>query len=284
MEVGLSLFSVRPDRMPDFAVRAEELGYESVFAPDHVTFPVKFDSPYPGSPDGVFPYPLDTPLFDPWIALTQVAQVTTTIKLGTAIYVLALRHPIVAARAITTLDVLSGGRTIVGIGAGWLGEEFVALGIDPRTRFSRLEECVEAMRVLWTEREAEYHGNHFDFAPLYFEPKPVASPHPPILFGGYSDAALRRAVRFGDGWLSGGGAQDLAEIAALMRRIDALREELEVSRPFQVTILESRPEPAFLAGMAELGVHRALVMPWTRNRDAFAGMEAYAEEAWSVLR
>ncbi len=249
MEVGLSLFSVRPDRMPEFAQRAEELGYESVFAPDHVTFPVHFDSKYPGAEDGAFPYPLDTPLFDPWIALTQVAKVTTTIKLGTAIYVLALRHPIIAARAVTTLDVLSGGRAILGIGAGWLGEEFAALGIDPKTRFSRLEECVEVIRALWTESEVEYHGNHFDFAPLYFEPKPIAAPNPPILFGGYSDAALRHAVRFGDGWLSGGGARDLGEIEALMRRIEDLRAEFGATRPFQVTILESRPQRPSLPGL-----------------------------------
>lgn len=284
MEVGLSLMSVRPQLMPELAARAEELGYESVFAPDHLLFPVHFSSRYPGSPDGEFPYPRDMPLYDPWLALMDVARATKTIRLGTAIYVLALRHPMVAARLITTLDVLSGGRVLVGVGSGWLAEEFKALGIEPRTRFRRTEEAAQIMRLLWTDKETEYHGEHFDFGPVYFEPKPATKPHPPILFGGYSDAALRRAVRFGDGWLSGGGAEGIEAIAALMQRVEELRDEYGITRPFQVTILEGRPEPSFLKGMADLGVHRVVVMPWTRSRDAFTGMEAYAEEARSVLR
>lgn len=287
MELGVSLMAIRPDLMPQLAVRAEELGYESVFAPDHVAFPVSFDSKYPGSDDGDFPYPKDMPLYDPWICLMQVAQATKTIKLGTAIYVLALRHPLAAARLISTLDHLSNGRVLVGIGAGWLEEEFRVLGIDPRTRFSRMEESVEAIRLLWTEEQPEYHGKHFDFAPTWFTPKPIAKPHPPILFGGYSDNALRRAVRLGDGWLSGGdsGAEDggLEAVAKLQRRVKELQEELEVDRPFQITILERRPGADFVAGLAELGVHRMVVMPWTRTREAMEGLESFAEEARSVL-
>jgi probable F420-dependent oxidoreductase len=283
VEIGLSLTKVRLDQMPEFARRAEELGYESVFAPDHLLVPVNFASRYPGTRDGDFPYPKTTPLYDPWMALMQIAQVTTTIKLGTGIYVLPMRHPIVTARMVTTLDVVSGGRAILGVGAGWLKEEFQALGIDPGTRFRRTEEAAEAIRVLWTEPEPEYHGTYFDFNPVHFEPKPVASPHPPILFGGYSEGALRRAIRFGDGWLSGGDHAGLDDIAALMRRIEELRDELAIDRPFQVTLMGARPEPALLEGMAEAGVDRVAVMPWTRARDAFAAMEAYAEEASRVL-
>jgi alkanesulfonate monooxygenase SsuD/methylene tetrahydromethanopterin reductase-like flavin-dependent oxidoreductase (luciferase family) len=172
---------------------------------------------------------------------------------------------------------------LLGVGAGWLHEEFRALGIDPKERFGRSAEAAEAIRILWTEAEPEYHGKYYDFDPVYFEPKPVSSPHPPILFGGYSDGALRRAVKYGDGWLSGGGHGGLDEIAALMKRIEELREELEMSRPFQVTILDSRPDPELLVGMAELGVHRVVALPWSKGREAIAGLEEYAEAARSVL-
>src|SRR6476620_8233958 len=115
MELGLNLVMVRPDHMLALAARAEELGYESVFVPDHLFFPVRAASPYPYTSDGSFPFPFDAPLYDPWIVLMGIAQVTSTIKLGTAVFVLPLRHPFVTARAVTTLDVLSGGRAILGV-------------------------------------------------------------------------------------------------------------------------------------------------------------------------
>src|SRR5512134_3217641 len=110
---------MRPDSMPELAAHAEQLGYESVFVPDHLVIPVEFASKYPGTADGDFPYPAGTPLYDPWVVLAMIAQTTTTIRLGTAVYILALRHPIVTARDVVTLDVLSGGRVILGVGVGW---------------------------------------------------------------------------------------------------------------------------------------------------------------------
>lgn len=282
MELGLSLVAIRPERMPELAARAEEIGYDSLWAPDHVIFPVHFESKNPETPDGEA-YPPGIPLYDPWISLQQCAQVTSTIKLGTAIYILALRHPLEVARMVATLDHLSGGRVILGVGAGWLGEEFEALGINPKTRFSRLEESVEAIRALWTDKEAEYHGKHFDFDPVYFEPKPKT----PIVFGGYSDNALRRAVRLGDGWLSGGdsgeGEAGLEAIAFLQRRVQELQEEMEIDRPFPITVVERAPGPDFVEGLAKLGVERLVVLPWTRSKEAIEKMEAYYEVARSVL-
>ena len=197
MELGLNLVMVRPTDMPAIAARAEEVGYGSVFVPDHVVFPVRVESPYPYTPDGSFPFALDTPLYDPWVILTTIAAATSTIGLGTAIYVLPLRHPLVTARAVTSLDVLSGGRAILGVGAGWLAEEFTTLGLEPKRRFSRTEECIDVLRALWTQEEPEYHGRHFDFDPVHFAPRPVRAPHPPILLGGDSDHAFgpRRPVR-----------------------------------------------------------------------------------------
>ena len=225
MELGLNLVMVRPADMPGIAARAEALGYGSVFVPDHVVFPVQVDSPYPYSPDGSFPFALDTPLYDPWVVLGTIAAATSTIKLGTGVYVLPLRHPFVTARAVTSVDVLSGGRAVLGVGAGWLAEEFTALGLDPRRRFSRMEECIEVLRALWTDDQPSYHGRHFDFEPVHFAPRPISEPHPPILLGGDSDHALARAAQWGDGWISGGVSTDLDEIEARVNIVRSLRRE-----------------------------------------------------------
>jgi len=283
MHLALNLVRARPERMPELAARAEQLGYESVFVPDHLALPVHFSSAYPGTSDGSFPYPRDTPLYDPWIVLMQIARATSQIKLGTAIYLLALRHPIAAARAVTTLDVLSGGRALLGVGVGWCAEEFRALGVDPRTRGPRTDEAIEAVRCLWTEPEPEYHGKHFDFNAVHFTPRPVSSPYPPILVGGDSEPAMKRAARLGDGWMSGGVAENVGEIAARMQRIRELRAQYSATRPFSFTVLDADPGAEALAQMAELGVDRLVVMPWQSNRDAPAAIEAFAKRAKSAL-
>jgi probable F420-dependent oxidoreductase len=283
VEIGLNLAVARPQRAHELAVLAEQLGYDSVFVPDHLFIPVQVDDKYPGTPDGAFPWPQDIPLFDPFVLLTRIAEATSTIKLGTAIYILPLRHPIVTARTVTSLDVLSGGRVILGVGVGWLTTEFRDLGIDPKARFRRTEEAAEALRVLWTEKEAEYHGDHFDFGPLYFEPKPLSAPYPPILFGGESDPALRRAVLFGDGWISGGMAEDAEQSARSVRRIAELRDEHGMTNPFEITVLHFSPPDEMLEGLAAAGVDRVVVAPWTSNREAPAAIEAFAERARRVL-
>ena len=279
MELGLNLVMVRPEQMPEIAARAEAAGYGAVFVPDHVVFPVTVDSPYPYSPDGSFPFGLDTPIYDPWIILTTIAAATSTIKVGTGVYVLPLRHPFVTARAVTTLDVVSGGRVLRGVGAGWLAEEFTALGLDPERRFSRTEECIEVLRALWTEPEPSYHGRHFDFEPVHFAPRPVSDPHPPIILGGDSDRALARAARMGDGWMSGGVATDVAEIEERVTKVRALREQYGATGPFEITILFRRPTVDDLARLEGAGVDRVVVMPWNRSREAITALEAFADTA-----
>ena len=280
MKLGLNLVRIRPDHMAGLATHAEALGYESVFVPDHVVIPVEFGSRYPGTDDGGFPYGDAVPLYDPWTLLATIGAATTTIRLGTAVYLLALRHPIVTARHVATLEALAGGRVVLGVGVGWLTEEFAALGIDPRTRFSRTEEAAVALRRLWTESEPSFTGTHFAFDRVHVEPKPVSQPHPPILFGGDSDGALRRSLRFGDGWMSGGVADDVEGVAALVARLDAARGELglDPDRPFGLTVLHPAPTATDVARMAALGVERVVVMPWARNRDASEVIERYATE------
>ncbi len=289
MKLGLNLVRIRPDRMPGLAARAEALGYESVFVPDHVVLPVHFSSAYPGTKDGAFPYPERTPLYDPFLVLANIAAATRTIRLGTAVYLLALRHPIVTARNVVTLEHLAGGRVILGVGVGWLTEEFSALGIDPRTRFSRTEEAMVALRRLLTDEQPSFEGRHFAFPPVHLQPRPVSQPSPPLLYGGDSDAALRRALRFADGWMSGGVADEVDEVAVALDRIASTRAALAAEDPgfdphraFDTTVLHPAPTAADLARMAGLGVTRVVVMPWERNQDAPDAIERFMDLARDV--
>jgi probable F420-dependent oxidoreductase len=211
--------------------------------------------------------------------LTSIAVTTSTIKLGTAVYVLPLRHPFITARAVTSLDVLSGGRVVLGVGAGWLAEEFTALGLDPKRRFSRTEECIEILRALWTEATPSYHGRHFDFDAVHFAPRPATEPHPPILLGGDSDRALERAARLGDGWISGGTTSDVATIEVMVTKLRTLRARSAATTPFDVTVLLPRPTVDDLTRLEALGVDRVVTIPWDRGRDAIPALEAFAETA-----
>ncbi len=214
MKIGVALFRLRPERMAAVARHAEALGFESVWVPEHLVLPTRIASRYPYAPDGVPPFAPDAPHLDPLILLTHVAAATSRIRLGTNIYLLPLRHPLVTARLAMSLDVLSGGRLTLGVGVGWLAEEFQAAGIEFQTRASRTRECVRALRALWTEAEPEFHGRFFSFGPVKFEPKPVQKPHPPIVFGGETEAALRRAAALGDGWYGVGHTPESAAVQA----------------------------------------------------------------------
>src|SRR6185369_9789613 len=199
-KIGVPLFMLRPEHMARIAIHAETLGFESVWVAEHLVFPTQIQSRYPYSAEGVPPINPATPLLDPLLVLMQVAAVTERIRLGTNVYILPLRHPLVVARMAMTLDLLSNGRLTFGIGLGWLAEEFDAAGVDFATRGARTREYVRALRALWSDSEPSFNGKYVSFGPVKFEPKPVQKPHPPIVFGGESEAALRRAAALGDGW------------------------------------------------------------------------------------
>src|SRR5216110_2231169 len=218
MKIGVALFRLRPERMAAVARHAEGLGFESVWVPEHLVLPTRITSRYPYAPDGVAPFSPDAPHLDPLVLLTHVAAATARIRLGTSVYLLPLRHPLVTARLAMSLDVLSGGRLTLGVGVGWLAEEFQAAGIDFQTRAARTRECVRALRTLWTETEPEFHGRFFSFGPVRFESKPVQQPHPPIVFGGETEAALRRAAALGDGWYGVGHTPESAAVQATKLR------------------------------------------------------------------
>lgn len=278
MKIGVPLFMLRPQRMAAVAQRAEQLGFESVWVAEHLVFPTEIRSRYPYSAEGVPPINPATPLLDPLLVLMQVAACTERIRLGTNVYILPLRHPIAVARMAMTLDVLSNGRLTFGIGLGWLAEEFDAVGIDFASRAARTRECVRALRVLWSEPEPRFAGRFVSFGPLKFEPKPVQTPHPPIVFGGESAAALKRAAALGDGWYGVGHTP--ASAAAQVNRVrELLCEAGRADAPFEVTVSHGGGELSGddVARYAEAGVHRVVSLPWRRGRDADDGLQRLAD-------
>ncbi|MFC3774420.1 TIGR03619 family F420-dependent LLM class oxidoreductase [Mycolicibacterium holsaticum] len=200
-KVGIWLSVVEPDQLVGFAQDAELAGCDSVWVPEHLIWPDVIRSKYPYRDDGAPPVPSAVNLYDPWVLLGGVASKTTTIRLGTCVYVLPLRDPLVTARAVATLDILSGGRVILGAGLGWMAEEFAAAGIDFRTRAARCDEIVPVLRSLWSNEITSSNGRFVKLPPVHFNPKPPRGAKLPIVFGGESEHALRRAARLGNGWL-----------------------------------------------------------------------------------
>ena len=202
------------ERILTAATTAEALGYGTLWVADHVVFPSKIEGSYAFNPED--------PFLDPLTVLAALAYKTTTVKLGTAVLILPYRHPLAAAKALATIDVLSGGRTVVGVGAGWLEQEFTALGMSIKERGARTNETMDIFKAVWTQETSAFSGKHFQFADIKFLPKPVQQPHPPILVGGMSTGALRRIARRGDGWIAmGKGPDDIKEPLEKLRELTA---------------------------------------------------------------
>lgn len=262
MKFGLSMFGLSPRYYPEIAAAAEANGFESVWMPEHLVLPAEIPPTYLYTESGHPPIDSRTPMFDPWVVLGAVAQATTTIRLATNVYILPLRHPIVSARSVTTLDRVSGGRVTLGIGVGWLAEEFELAGQDFHTRGRRTDEIIALLRRCWSRDEdvIEHRGEHYDLAPFRFQPKPVQKPGIPIEVGGSSPAALRRAGRLGDGWIEI-GARDPDVLAGMIAAVQRHREEAgRTDVPFEVTCGLGRTlDEARLA--QELGVTRINLGP-----------------------
>jgi len=193
---------IEGDMIARVAARAEELGYDSLWVSDHIVFPTELSVPYPYSPDGNLPFDPANPFLEPFTVLSYAAAVTQTIKIGTSVIIIPYRDPIIMAKIVSTLDVLSNGRFIFGAGIGWLDEEFKALRLERKNRVPQTEEALAAMQACWTQANPEFHGKFYDFSDIKFSPKPRQKPHPPIWFGGTTMPALKRAVELGTGWQS----------------------------------------------------------------------------------
>ena len=275
MKLGITLGLLHPAAFEPVAALADELGFESLWFPEHLVFPIEMaGSPMPGEEHP--PIPPETPLYDAFGMLCYLAGRTSQIRLGTNVYLLGLRHPFVAARAIATLDHVSGGRAEVGVGAGWLRSEWTVTGLDPRTRGRRLDEAIGVCRSLWTEEVIEHHGEFYDFDPVRFEPKPIQQPHPPIHVGGESEPALRRAARLGDGWL---GLHHTPEsvVEPIARLAELRREYGRADQPFEIIVggdVSSRDD---VARWQDAGVTRLYSRPWQRSREALDAVRRYAD-------
>ncbi|MDH6246383.1 LLM class F420-dependent oxidoreductase [Mycobacterium sp. OTB74] len=217
MKFGISTFVDDDSIDPVSLARAiEERGFASLIIAEHSHIPVSRESPYPNG--GELPSVYYNTL-DPFVTLAAAAAVTSKIELFTGVALLIQRDPIHTAKEAASIDLISGGRFVFGVGAGWNLEEMRDHGTDPKTRGTRLDESIEAIKALWTTEPAEYHGKLVNFELSYCRPKPVQKPHPPIFIGGNSDATVKRVIRHGAGWISNPSPRE-----ALAKRIGQLRE------------------------------------------------------------
>src|SRR5262245_10439007 len=199
MKCGLTMFPTDYSIAPAALARAaEERGFESLWFPEHSHIPAKRESPWPGGPELPKMY---YDVYEPFVALAAAAAVTTTLKVATGICLVVQRDPLQTAKSVATIDRVSNGRFLFGIGAGWNAEEMRNHGTDFKQRMAVMRERVLAMKAVWTQSKPEFHGKHVEFAPIMTWPKPVQKPHPPIHVGGGFPRAAQRAVEYGDGWM-----------------------------------------------------------------------------------
>lgn len=257
----------KPDDAKRLGQLAEAAGFESVMAIEHVVWPSGYQSTYPYSPTGRLPGGPQTLLPDPLIWMTYVGAVTTRLRLITGVLILPQRNPLVLAKELATIDFMTGGRISLGLGVGWLKEEFQALGVPFERRGARTDEYIEAMRALWASDEASYHGQFVDFEAVSCNPKPVNG-RVPLLIGGHSEAAAKRAGRLGDGFFPATGAQvDVVPLIDLARRTaeeagrDPAALEITTGCPEALPGASSDPVGA-IEELAARGIHRvALPIP-----------------------
>jgi probable F420-dependent oxidoreductase len=242
------------------AIAADECGWEAMSFPDHVVNPEKLNTPYPYTENGERRWQSFTDWPDPWVMIGALASITTRLKFTNNIFVLPMRNPFLVAKAISTAAIISDNRVIPAIGVGWSKDEFELLQQDFHTRGKRADEMIEIMRLLWTGKFVEYHGQHYQFSPLEMNPAPTA--YIPIWVGGISDAAMRRAARVGDGWVS--DLQTSDDILASIAKIQVYRKEYgRENLPFSVM---ATPSDAFTPDaykrLEEGGVSHILTQPW----------------------
>jgi probable F420-dependent oxidoreductase len=283
MKLGLFIFLNDEAIAPvELARAAEARGFESLFLPEHTHIPSQRTTPY--IEGGELPDEYRR-TFDPFVTLGAMAAVTERLKLGTSVCLVVQRDPIVLAKEVATLDRLSGGRVLFGVGAGWNAEEMRNHGTDPQRRMTVLRERIEAMKVIWRDDVASYDGEFVSFEQIWSWPKPLQQPHPPILVGGNVESTLRRVVAFGDEWMP----SDRRDNAALARGVERLQElASEAGRErIPVSLFAARARAADIEAYAELGVDRCLFwLPPAGRDDVLPRLERYAKlvEAYAEVQ
>jgi probable F420-dependent oxidoreductase len=238
MKIGLFAPLANPFATPEYlqtlGMAAEERGFDSIWVAEHVVLFDEYESAYPYAADGRIPVAPQSGILDPFAALGFLAAATKRIRLGTGICLVPQRNPVYTAKEAATVDWLSNGRLDLGIGVGWLAEEFEALGVPFDRRGARCRSYIEVMRTLWCDDTSQYDGEFYTLAPTRQFPKPIQKPHPPIHFGGESDAALRRVADVGQGWYGFGldpaaSAERIHKLEAMLKRRGRSRAEIEIS-------------------------------------------------------
>jgi probable F420-dependent oxidoreductase len=287
MKFGIAFANVGPFVHPEHATflarAAEQRGIESLWTVEHVVVPAGYEARYPYSPSGRMPGKEDSPIPDPLVWLAYVAAATQTIKLATGILILPQRHPAYVAKEVATLDLLSGGRAMLGVGIGWLKEEFEVLGIPFEERAARTEEACAALRTLWRPGAHAFEGKHFRWDALESYPKPVQEGGVPIVVGGHVKGAARRAARVGDGFFpmkTEGGR--LAELLEVMSDECAKRGR----DPAQIEITTALPghDVGAIKALEDQGVSRCVMPPPAFDHDGIEkGLDAFASQVMAKL-
>jgi probable F420-dependent oxidoreductase len=252
---GAMFFTDYSMSAPELARALEERGFESVWAPEHSHIPLSRKTPFPGGGDLPKPY---YDAMDPFVVLAAAAQATKIIKLGTGVALIQQRDAIQTAKLVASIDQVSQGRFLFGVGGGWNQDEMEDHGTVYATRFKRVRESIEAMKEIWTKEKAEYHGEFVNFDPMIARPKPVQKPHPPIHVGGAFPHGARRAIRYGDGWIPVAGRGDIAEVLPKFREM--AREAGRDPAGVEITMFGVGEDLDRVKRLAETGVGRVVPM------------------------
>jgi len=259
MRYGILMF---PSRQPvDVAVvarQAEALGFDSLWVGEHPIMPVRSSSPFPGSPDGRIPDSYSW-FLDPFVTLARASAVTTKLRLGTGITLIPERNPLLLAKEIATLDYFSGGRFVFGIGAGWNKEETEIMGGNFTHRWTQTREAIEAMKALWANEAAEYHGTYYDFPLVRSFPRPVQQPHPPIFLGGAARQVFKRTVAYGNGWMPTRSTPELIKQGRAVLNELALEAGRD-PKSIEVMAYIAPTDRAKLQALAEAGADSAVLL------------------------
>jgi probable F420-dependent oxidoreductase len=277
MEFGaLMFFTDYAIPATEFAQALEARGFESIWAPEHSHIPTSRKSPWPGG--GELPK-VYYEAMDPFVSLTAAAVATKTLKVATGVCLVQQRDPIQTAKLVASIDQVSGGRFLFGVGGGWNAEEMADHGTEFRTRFKLMRERIEAMKEVWTKTKAEYHGEMVDFPEMMAWPKPVQKPHPPILVGGAFPHAARRAVRYGDGWAPIAGRGPDGDLDELLPRFHQMLSEAgRDPQSVPVTLFGTAENADRLARYRDKGIVRVVVMlPSGKSDTILPTLDRWAE-------
>lgn len=272
MRFGFHLFMVDPSEHLDIARTADACGWDSIQVADAPFFPEKVSVPYPYTPDGSRFWPLDMPVLDPWVAMTAMAVVTKRIRFLPSVLRLAIRQPLLEAKSLCSVAAISNDRVALGVGLAWMPEEFKWLGVDMKTRGARQDEAIQAIRLILGGGFVEFHGKHVNFDRLIMAPTPKKKI--PIYVGGATKPAMKRAARFGDGWLSVIHAMD--EVPGIMAELNQLRREFgRDQEPFDVMMhCPDAQSIDDIRRLEDLGVTDLQVTPWSEQILAEMGVGA----------